>query len=668
MTATAVLVVASKGEGVTTRSFSLDTVSELSAGTLDRVAVRSDGTVVLSRDLTRVAPAENVSSVWALLDLGDGTALAATGVDGAVYRIANGQATRYAETDALVITSLTRGDDGRVYAGSLPDGKLYRLDAPSNNRPGRAEVVAELPGVQHIWAVHYDRARRVVLCATGPEGKLFAVDPRAPRGSNATVLFDSEEPHLYAMTQGPSGEVFVGAGGGHALVYGVRNGVTRVVARVAGDEVKALVAVGDELWVAGNEFTEPPEAPRRSVAQGRAPSPGGSSGGRPRPGKGSVYRVRASGLSERYYYNPDGHITALEFDPAQRELYAALAVGGRVVAIGEDRLTRVAFDVDESAVSALALTGRGALFATSDSGAFYTVSRNAPQDAQWYSKALDAGVVARWGLVRWRGVGNLDWESRSGNSDTPDATWSPWAPLAASGTITSPGGRYVQVRARFGRDADSQIRAVTVFYLPENQRAVLTEVSASAAETKTGESRSATLRLAWKVENPDADALRYRLRYRADAESAWRPLLRNQDWLSTTSFDWPTDGVPEGWYRVEVEASDEASNYEDTAQRDRRESEPVLVDNTPPTVTLAGSGASVTGTVEDASSSVTRLEWSLDGAEWRPLRARDGVLDQRSEAFSVTLSGLTPGPHTVAVRAYDEAGNLGNASTRVTTR
>ena len=47
----------------------------------------------------------------------------------------------------------------------------------------------------------------------------------------------------------------------------------------------------------------------------------------------------------------------------------------------------------------------------------------------------------------------------------------------------------MQVRARFGRAADTAIRAVTVYYLPENQRAVVTDVTAAAPETKAGDAR-----------------------------------------------------------------------------------------------------------------------------------------------------------------------------------
>jgi hypothetical protein len=182
-----VMAFALEGEGVATRSTTLDTLSELSAGVLDRVAVTSDGTVVPGEEVARISPPEPVGSVWSLLELPDGAVLAGTGVEGRVYRIENGRASRYAETGAVVVTALTRGDDGAVYAATLPDGRVYRLVAPRGEALQPPVLVAELPGVQHVWSVLWDARRHVLLCATGPEGKLFAVDPRRPSAEAATV-------------------------------------------------------------------------------------------------------------------------------------------------------------------------------------------------------------------------------------------------------------------------------------------------------------------------------------------------------------------------------------------------------------------------------------------------------------------------------------------------
>jgi hypothetical protein len=656
---TVVFVLAPRGEAVNTRTFTLDSSAELSAGVLDRTAVTSDGTVTLGLEVQRIAPDPAASSVWSLLDMGDGSALAGTGVDGRVYRVEGGRSTLYAETGAVVVTSLTRGEDGAVYAGTLPEGKIFRLRPPQGGRIQAPELFVQLPDTEHVWAVAWDRARHVLLAATGPQGKLFAVD----RGGNASVVFDSDEPHLYSLALGADGTAYVGGGGGRAVLYAVRGpGNVRAVARFPGDEVKSIVVAGDELYAAANEFPEPPEPPRRTQALTRVPTPGGpSTTTRPRPGRGAVYLVRANGTTARLYNNAESHVTALELDREHGgELLAALGVGGRIVGIAPDRTSRLLVDVDESQVLSLAMTGRARLFGTGDTGVFYAVSNARPTSASWTSRVLDSTSVARWGVVRWRGTGALDWEARSGNTDPPDNTWSPWTALAANGGVQSPATRYLQIRARWTRDPNTVMRAVTVYYLPTNQPPVLTEVS---AEAKTGDPRPQAVKIAWKVDNPDGDSIRYRLRFRGEGEQNWRPVLRQGEFVTATTYDWSVEGLPEGFYRLQVEASDEASNPPGEAERDLRQSEPVLVDNTPPRVTATVAGGRVRGEAVDAASAVMRIEMAVDTQDWRPLRALDGVLDERSEQYEAALPVFTDGgEHVVAIRAYDEAGNVGTAS------
>jgi hypothetical protein len=90
----------------------------------------------------------------------------------------------------------------------------------------------------------------------------------------------------------------------------------------------------------------------------------------------------------------------------------------------------------------------------------------------------------------------------------------------------------------------------------------------------------------------------------------------------------------------------------------------VLVDNTPPIFkTLAVQGKRLRGEVLDGLGPIARVEVAIDGRpEWRPIGAADGLFDTADESFDADLSVLLPpdaglGPHVVAVRAFDAAGN-----------
>ena len=60
------------------------------------------------------------------------------------------------------------------------------------------------------------------------------------------------------------------------------------------------------------------------------------------------------------------------------------------------------------------------------------------------SDVRDAGTVATWGVIRWRAAsrpGEVEIVTRSGNTATPDETWSTWSKaytVANGERITSP--------------------------------------------------------------------------------------------------------------------------------------------------------------------------------------------------------------------------------------
>jgi len=88
------------------------------------------------------------------------------------------------------------------------------------------------------------------------------------------------------------------------------------------------------------------------------------------------------------------------------------------------------------------------------------------------------------------------------------------------------------------------------------------------------------------------------------------------------------------------------------------------VDNTPPRIEVTGQhvqGSSVEIHFK-ASSDLSPLriaEVSIDARDWQAVRPDDGIMDSRSETFSVKFDALKPGEHLVLLRTYDIGGNIG---------
>jgi hypothetical protein len=130
------------------------------------------------------------------------------------------------------------------------------------------------------------------------------------------------------------------------------------------------------------------------------------------------------------------------------------------------------------------------------------------------------------------------------------------------GVITSPAGASCKC-ARAGADKDARPRELTIPFLTDNVRAVITDVDASSAAKKAKgssspsasgdlvasggpitETRDTKVNLTWKVDNPDKDELRYRVQYRLVGTTTWYDLLKPGEKLGQLQLGY--SGSPEG--------------------------------------------------------------------------------------------------------------------------
>ncbi len=660
-TALAVSTFGLAAHAVGTRAFDLGTLDDLSGGELVATSVDSLGRVRAGLSLGTVSLGDP-SSVWSALPLADGSVLLGTGNDGKIVQVRGAQASIAGETGQLAVTSLTLGWGGAVYAGTMPKGRIVKLEG------GKVTTFVDLPETDHVWALVFDAKAQALYAATGPQGKLWRID----RAGAAQVYYDADEPHLVSLVAGPGGALYAGSSG-KALLYKITGpGRASVVYDFPGEEVRAL-AVGphDTLFAVSNEYGEPPEIPRRPAATALG-NAGPVTAARPKAGKGTLTRFDADGRPERLLRREDTHFSALGVGDDGRP-YVGTAHEGRVYTVDDAHTSSVVADTDERQVGAIVLAGAHKLIATSDPAVFHEVRGTGGASAVWTSKPLDAGLRAHFGRLSWRSTGDVELSTRTGNTLTPDTTWSDWsAALTAPGVVASPAGRFVQVRARFARDPAAVVSQVLLPFVTDNLRPVVTSVEAApkgaavpsrdALPPSGGElaAHTSVLRVSWKVDNADADPLRYRLAYRLDGQAQWRDLTRPDEVVTKTEYEWETATLPEGRYRVRVEASDDGANPPDRAERHALESGAVLVDNTPPSFArLATQGRHVLAEVHDGLGPIARVDVAFDGrTEWHPFLPKDGVFDEAIEALDLDVSTLvSAGAHLVAVRAFDQAGN-----------
>jgi len=649
----------------TTERFVLDDAAALAAGELERTAVHSDGRVTLGPAIERVALPDDVPVIYSAVRAADGTIYLGTGNNGRIYRVRGTTVTLHAETGQLLVASLALGEGGLLYAGTLPEGRIFRVAAD-----GQATEWVRPDGVEHIWDLAYDTRRRVLYAATGPEGRVYAID----RNGRPTIRWDASASHVMSLALADNGVLYAGTSDDAVVARIEGPDRVQIVHDFPGNEITALALRDGVLAVAANEFPDPPAVTSLHAKTRTGP---GTRAPRPRPGKGRIFRVGTEGRAERVFAQDDGHIASLSL-LADGTIVAGTGADGRVVRVNADRTTSTWIDVDERQVLALSFSDNASFFATSDGAALYRVTAGRPSGATWQSKVLDARFPARWGQLDWRGDGQLILQTRSGNTEEPDETWSAWSTDAtAAGPIRSPQARFLQIRARFDRDPNASLRAVTAYFLPQNQRAYVTEVrlegANKAATTKMRAERqgaiskaSTSYKLAWTVENPDDDRLRYRLRYRQDGQRVWRDILRSDQMLTKNQHPWETESIADGWYIVRVEASDEMDNPDALALSDTEDSEPLRIDNHAPRVEqLRFARNHLTGRAVDGLGPIARLEYAVDGGDWVAFFPSDDLFDTATEPFDVDLSALAPGAHIVSVRASDLSGNTASSETQI---
>jgi hypothetical protein len=664
---------AGDARAVGTRSFELDSLEKLSGGDLKGASVGSDGVVRAGWTLGSVPLPDGAGdTIKCAAALADGSVLVGTAgtLGGKVVRFAGDQATILADTKESSVNALAVDRAGSVFAGTT-GSKIYKVSQ------GRADVFATLSDAESVWALAVDRAGGALFAGTGSDGKIVRVEP----GGAQSVYFKTDDPFVVSLAVGDDGALYAGTSG-KALLYRVAAaGRASVLYDFGGGDVHAIaVGPGKTLFAIANEgpatsSSESSESSSRHSGGGRTPA-GPSAPPRSKPGKGSLWRFDARGRPERLMHHDEFHYVSLAVDERGAP-YVGTGAEGRVYTVDDAHVVSLVADTDERQVGALLVSGKTRVVVGSDPAALHRVVSVGGAGATWTSKPLDAGLRARFGHLTWRGTGALEVATRTGDTQTPDATWSAWSNTIPQGGATpSPAGRFVQVRAKLA-DANATIADVVVPFMTENLRAVVTEVTAhpkgaaregkesgitpSGAEPPKHES---VLHVTWKVDNPDGDELRYRVMFRREGFGRWISATRSEEVLTKAELDWDTSTLPEGKYRLRIDATDDISNPPESVTAHALESAPVLVDNTPPVFkTIGVQGKRLRAEVVDGVGPIVRVELAFDGAvSWRPLGAADGILDTADESIDVDLGPIMPpatmaGPHVIAVRAFDAAGN-----------
>jgi len=694
---------ASEAGAVKTSYWKTESVTQLLKGDVVNVSVDSDANVKLGPAWNWLATQlEGVSYIWCLARDSRGRVYFGTGDNGRIYRWTTGRGTELVwQTGAAEITSMAIDASDNLYAGSTPGGVIFRVGAKGDT------TRYYKTGEESVWSLLIGRDG-ALYAGTGSRGRLFKVTGPG----QGTVYAETRDVNVLALGEAKDGALLAGTSSKGLLVRVERSGSVRVLYDGDSEEIRAIAVLGDGSIVVGTN---------RPKGSG---SPGGASGGievTP-PGAGGkcgVFLVQPDGSARLLYAPPTDWVYAL-LPVGDGSVYVATGDPAALFRVGTDRKYELLGAPESKQLLALVRAGNQTYAASGNAAALYTLGSGPANEGTFISEAHDLRSVASWGkaAVRMSGSGDVLWSTRSGLSDTPDDGWSPWSRETSAREqpqIESPAARFLQYRLRLkgGGGQGPVISSVEVAFLQRNLPPEITRVTLygpsqpffeGGAEYRppqisqsypdgmklefslprsgprpVSDASAAWARgirsVAWEAGDPNGDDLVYRLYIKADGEKEWR--LLGED-IQDRAFSWDAESFSNGQYRLKLKVSDSPDNPPEVALDAERLSAPFQIDNVPPRVESLEAtplpakrgvkgGVIVRGVAVDADTRISRIEYSLDGGDWRQIFPEDGIFDALRESFRFQVGDLEPGEHAVTVRASDLDRNVAVAKVLVVT-
>lgn len=689
--------------------WTIDSRAEVMKGDARGVSIDQDGVISLAPKLTEVFKTEQ-PYIWSSVADTPGNLYLGTGGDGKIFKVdANGKSTLFSDLNELNVSALAIGKSGELFAATSPDGKVYEIDAS-----GKADVFFE-PKEKYIWSLAV-MADGSLAIGTGDSGKIYRVRS-AGAARDASLLYDSGETHIISLAADKQGNLYAGTDSSGLVLRITADGKAFALLDSPLREVHEL-AIGTDgsvyALVLGDSASAPatsiPASTLSAVTESKtvsADKPNPSTPDAPQKSrydlasaKSAVYRILPDGGTDIIWSSVSVSGFALYAHQTGNGVLIGTSDRGRIYSVTNDGRETLALQTDANQISTIRSVGQRLYATSSNQGSLFQFGPDTNTEGTYESSVLDAKTTATWGRIWWRSNGTVQVQTRTGNTEKPDLTWSDWSAAYTDQKgvqIASPKAKYLQWRALIkasatsanlselsvsfaGRNIAPEILSIQI--LPTNVGLaanppiqidpnielsgldpVTFGIPAVSVPPRRIFQRGATS-LQWIAEDRNGDKLVYEIYYKEVNETNYK-LLRAA--LSDNFYTIDGQSLADGRYVFKIVVKDSPSNPAPSTLSGERLSDPVDIDNTPPVVTAVGPSQTVgdktriTFDATDAASYLTRAEYSVNGGDWQPVYADDGISDSPKERYTVEISLKSPGEYSVTLRVYDVNSNSGNA-------
>ena len=685
--------------------WSVNTRTAVLKGDAKGISISDTGTITLAPKLAEIFNTEQ-SYVWSSAIDEAGNVFLGTGSDGRIYRVdASGSGKMFADLNELNVSALAIGRDGALYAGTSPDGKVYRI--PANGTP---QVFFE-PKEKYIWSLAVLNDGSLAI-GTGENGKIYKVKT-ANAVAETSLLFDTSETHIISLATDKQGNLYAGTDAKGLVLRFSPDGKPFALLDSNLREIHQI-AVGNDNSVYALAVSETASAakPAATTESSTATAETTAVQAEPLPksrydlstAKSAIYRILPDGGNDVIWNSSNVTAFSISANPNGNGVLIGTSDKGRIYSVTNSGQETLLLQSNEGQISSFQMRGNEMFATSSNQGKLYRVGAETVTEGSYESSVLDAKAAATWGRIWWRSSGNVTLQTRSGNTEKPDETWSDWSanltdPKGAQ--VSSPKAKFLQWRAILKNSSNTarsvDLNEVNVSYLARNiapevlsiqilptNVGLLSNPPAQIDPNIENSGLDPTLfglppvtnipprrvyqrgarALQWTAEDRNGDRLEYSIYYREASENNFKLLREN---MRENFFTLDGAALADGRYIFKITANDSPSNPASQNLSGEKISEPVDIDNTAPTVTaigapqINGDRARVIFEASDSSNFLNKAEYSINGGDWQEVYADDGISDGARERYSVEIPLRNAGEYSVSLRVFDANGNTGSA-------
>ncbi len=671
-----------------TKFFSDASIKDFEKGDLKNVALDRNGHLSLSPNMKEVFLKQDILYVWDIVEDQNGNVYFGTGNKARIYRYStDGEAQLFFQTNnGISITSLAVDSQNNLYAAVIQRGAIIKITPD-----GTTTVFAELKD-DYIWKITFDSNDNLYV-ATGGSAGIYKI---SREGQIESLYKSKEESHFLCLDVANDGSVYFGSEG-KGLVYkwNAQNQKVKVLFDTYEDEVKDLLidSKGNIYFATATKMRK--KAPIGTFNYKDTFVLYGSSKYQPRiksnitkkkkiiPNKNSIYQLTAEGEVKKLMTKDNSIFISLALDNKE-QLYAGTGDQGIIYKIKGVNDVSVFLDTKELQVMSLFINKQDNLFVTTGNvGKVLKMALAFSNMGTYYSRIFSANGRALWGNITWDvqqfPSSKINLYTRSGNTITPDNTWSPWSEAYSSpksALIISPPARFIQYKVMLASDTIGQapvLQKVMLSYLIENRAPEIENIRLRQETTKHLASASgpfsrvippSVFSLSWEAYDRDNDYMTYSIYFRVEENPNWMLLKKD---LSNKRFSFDSRRLPDGNCYFKVLATDIKSNGRKRAKTGEAISKVFKLDNTPPVISdvkveQEDDVYKITGVITDKLSHIQLVQYSLNGSDWKYLGPKDHIYDSSTEAFEISLDPSTEnkllmGKNVIVFRVADDFKN-----------